>query len=89
MLVGLLIVSRLGRRRDRRLGPALRWLRRRRAADGTWALDATHPDLDPQLGGYSMRRVVFPVMLEPLHEPSRWATVEALSVLARLSDGAR
>jgi len=26
---------------------------------------------------------MFPMMLEPLHEPSQWATVEALSVLTR------
>ena len=45
-------------------------------------LDATHPDLDAARGGYEFRNLVFPMLLEPLNVPSRWATVEALSVLA-------
>jgi hypothetical protein len=83
VLVGLRILTRLGYGADSRLAPALRWLRGKRAHDGTWALDAAHPDLDPALAGYRMRRVTFPMMLEPPHEPSQWATVEALSVLTR------
>ena len=83
LLVGLRILARLGYGADRRLAPALRWLRRKRGRDGTWALDAAHPDLDAAHGGYSFRSLVFPTLLEPLHEPSRWATVEALSVLTR------
>ena len=83
VLVGLRILARLGYGADARLAPALNWLRRRRAEDGTWALDASHPDLDPALAGKQYRQVLFPMMLEPLHEPSQWATVEALSVLAR------
>jgi prenyltransferase/squalene oxidase-like repeat protein len=83
VLVGLRILTRLGYGADRRLLPALNWLRRKRTPDGTWALDATHPDLDSALADYRIRGVVFPIMLEPLHDPSRWATVEALSVLTR------
>jgi hypothetical protein len=83
VLVGLRILTRLGYGADPRLAPALNWLRRKRARDGTWALDAAHPDLDPELAGYQYRGIMFPMMLEPLHEPSRWATVEALSVLTR------
>ena len=85
VLVGLRILTRLGYGADRRLAPALRWLRRKRAHDGTWVLDASHPDLDSALVGKKYRevKVMFPMMLEPLHEPSRWATVEALSVLTR------
>ena len=89
MLVGLRILTRLGYGRDPRLRPALDWLRTKRSPDGTWALDAAHPDLDPKGAGYSLRRIVFPMMLEPLHEPSQWATVEALSVLARAERGSR
>ena len=81
LLVGLRILTRLGYGADRRLAPGLRWLRSKRGRDGTWALDAAHPDLDAAHGGYSFRALVFPMLLEPLHEPSRWATVEALSVL--------
>jgi hypothetical protein len=87
VLVGLRILTRLGYGGDRRLSAAVRWLRSKRAADGTWALDAAHPDLDPARGGYRMPdggRVVFPMVLEPPGQPSRWATVEALSVLARV-----
>lgn len=84
VLVGLRILTRLGYGADPRLAPALRWLRSKRGRDGTWSLDAALPDLDPKLAGYQYNQVVFPLMLEPLHEPSRWATVEALSVLARV-----
>jgi len=84
ILVGLRILTRLGYGADPRMSPALRWLRSKRGRDGTWSLDAAHPDLDPARGGYSFRGLVFPMLLEPLHEPSRWATVEALSVLARV-----
>ncbi|HXQ78826.1 MAG TPA: prenyltransferase/squalene oxidase repeat-containing protein [Thermoplasmata archaeon] len=85
VLVGLRILTRLGYGSDARLGPALRWLRSKRGRDGTWALDAAHPDLDPGLAGYQYDEPIFPMMLEPLHEPSLWATVEALSVLARVA----
>ncbi len=83
LLVGLRILSRLGYGSDRRLGPAVRWLQSKRRPDGTWALDADHPDLDPRRGGYEFPGPVFPLRLEPPAEPSRWATVEALSVLTR------
>lgn len=82
ILVGIRTLTRLGYGADPRLAPALRWLRGKRGRDGTWALDAALPDLDPALAGYQYTEVLFPMMLEPLHEPSQWATVEALSVLA-------
>lgn len=84
LLVGLRVLTRLGYGRDPRLGPALRWLKNKRRPDGAWALDADHPDFDPRLGNYAVRHPVFPMRLEPPNEPSRWATVEALSVLARV-----
>jgi hypothetical protein len=83
LLVGLRVLARLGYGSDPRLRPALRWLQGKRRADGTWALDADHPDLDPRHGGYDFPGPVFPLRLEAPGEPSRWATVEALSVLAR------
>ncbi len=88
ILVGLRTLTRLGYGADPRLAPALRWLRSKRRHDGTWALDAALPDLDSKLVGYQYTGVLFPMMLEPLHEPSEWATVEALSVLARVGSGA-
>jgi hypothetical protein len=81
LLVGLRVLTRLGYGADPRLGPALQWLRRKRRADGTWALDAAHPDVEGSQ--YFLRRPMFPMMLELPQRPSRWATVEALSVLAR------
>lgn len=86
VLVGLRMLTRLGYGADPRLAPAVRWLRSKRGPDGTWALDAAHPDLDPKLAGYQYDEIMHPMMLEPLHEPSRWATVEALSVLARIGE---
>jgi hypothetical protein len=86
ILVGLRILTRLGYGKDPRLGPALKWLRSRRRTDGTWALDAAHPDLDPVQAGYGYSETLFPMILENPGEPSRWATVEALSVLARSDD---
>ena len=89
LLVGLRVLTRLGYGSDPRLRPALRWLRSKRRPDGTWALDADHPDLDARLGGYAISGPVYPFRLEPPDEPSRWATVEALSVLARSESSAR
>ncbi len=86
VLVGLRTLTRLGYGGDRRLAPALRWLRDKRRPDGTWALDADHPDLDPDLGGYDFEGPVYPLRLEAPNRPSRWATIEALSVLARTED---
>lgn len=87
LLVGLRVLTRLGYGGDRRLGPAVRWLEEKRRPDGRWALDAAHPDLDPVLAGYQYERLMFAVVLEPLREPSRWATVEALSVLRAVERG--
>ncbi|HEV2230628.1 MAG TPA: prenyltransferase/squalene oxidase repeat-containing protein [Thermoplasmata archaeon] len=84
LLVGLRVLTKLGYGPDRRLRPALRWLKEKRRTDGSWALDAAHPDLDRKLAGYSLRGMIFPAMLEPVGEPSRWATIEALSVLSRI-----
>ena len=83
ILVGLRVLARLGYGSDPRLKPALRWLLDKRRRDGTWALDADHPDLDSERGGYTVGGPVYPLRLEPPDEPSRWATVEALSVLTR------
>jgi hypothetical protein len=84
VLVGLRTLARLGFGSDPRMAPALRWLRNKRRRDGIWALDASHPDLDPEHGGYQIQSLVFPMRLEPLNVPSRWATLEALSILARV-----
>jgi len=84
ILVGLRILTRLGYGKDQRMGRAVQWLKNKRARDGTWSLDAAHPDLDPVHGGYVMKHPTFPLVLTAPGIPSRWATVEALSVLARI-----
>jgi hypothetical protein len=81
-LVGLRILAGLGFGRDPRMALALAWLRRKRRPDGRWSFDASAPDLPPELAEhYYGGEIVFPMRFEPLGGPSRWATVEALSVL--------
>ena len=82
LLVGLQLLTRLGYGTDARLRAALEWLRSKRRPDGTWALDAVHPD--EEFGKFAWPQVMIPVMFEPLHERSQWATVGALGVLARV-----
>lgn len=85
LLVGLRVLTRLGYGADPRIRPALRWLRTKRAKGGTWSLDAAHPDIEDKRAAFYFRRPEFPVLLELPQLPSRWATVDALSVLARSS----
>ena len=47
VLVGLDTITTLGYGGDRRLGAALEMVRRKRRTDGTWELDAIHPDIGP------------------------------------------
>lgn len=86
LLVGLRVLTRLGYGADPRLVPALRWLRAKRARDGTWALDAAHPE-GREADQWVFRQPIYPLMLEAPQGPSRWATVEALSVLAKTESG--
>ncbi len=80
LLVGLGLLVHLGYQDDRRLRPALDRLEAKRNADGTWNLDALHPDSeDPN---YPIRRAPFyPFALEVPGQPSRWITLNALEVL--------
>ncbi|HTT72791.1 MAG TPA: prenyltransferase/squalene oxidase repeat-containing protein [Thermoplasmata archaeon] len=80
LLVGLRLLARLGYGSDPRLRPALEWLASKRRPDGSWALDAVHPD--EEFGNFTWPQVMLPVMFEPLHERSQWATAAALGVLA-------
>ena len=83
LLVGLRILTQLGYGSDARMAPALRWLRRKQSRDGTWSLDAIHPDLVLEPRDRWWSTAIFPMALEQAGAPSRWATVEALSVLGR------
>ncbi len=82
VLVGLDVLTRLGYGRDARLGPALEWLVSRQNADGTWNLDALHPDL-PAEDPYQIEPPYYPFALEYPGRPSRWITLTALTVLRR------
>ena len=82
-LVGLEIVTALGRGNDRRAAPALDWLESRRRADGRWNLDALHPDIDgnEEYIDRGVRPPIFAVGFEFPGRASRWVTLRALSVL--------
>ena len=86
-LLGLELATNLGDQHDARLKPALDLLVSKRSADGCWALDATHPDVDPE--GDPPYKPIYAKMMaetvrlevEPPGVPSRWATLAAMRVL--------
>ncbi|MCI4345541.1 MAG: hypothetical protein L3K07_02120 [Thermoplasmata archaeon] len=82
VLLGLDLLTALGFGKDPRLRPRLDELEQRRNADGTWSLDALHPDLPPD-NEYQLSKPHYPFVLEAPHRPSRWATLTALLVLRR------
>lgn len=82
LLVGLDTLTALGYGSDPRMAPALDELLAKRRPDGSWSLEATHPDLAPD-DPYHPRPPVYPFLLEHPELPSRWATFLALRVLRR------
>ncbi len=83
VLVGLDLMTKLGKGADRRLTKALDWLEKRRNPDGTWNLDALHPDLEDKEYLEAMRTPYYAFGLEFPGRPSRWITATALTVLKR------
>ncbi len=83
VLVGLDVVTSLGAGSDRRLTKALDWLEGRRNADGSWNLDALHPDQEDDAYMAGMGTPYFSVGVEFPGRPSRWITITALQVLQR------
>ncbi len=81
-LVGLDMLTSLGYSSDPRLIPSLRLLEDRRNPDGSWNLDALHPDL-PASEPYQLRTPYYPFALEAAGRPSRWITTTAAIVLRR------
>ena len=79
-LVGLEMLTQLGYTGDPRLRPALDRLESRRNPDGTWNVDASHPDLPPG-EPYQLEAPHYPFVLETAGRPSRWITLNALRVL--------
>ncbi|MCI4328074.1 MAG: terpene cyclase/mutase family protein [Thermoplasmata archaeon] len=86
-LVGLDILSALGKGGDRRMDPALELLESKQRNDGTWAIDRAHPDIGAG-AGYTMRKKATPMVLERAGRPGRWVTLTALRVRRRV-DAAR
>ena len=86
VLVGLDVITSLGYGGDRRLRAALEILKRKRREDGTWNLDAVHPDLGrgANYGPFKTRPKRF--ALESEGKPSKWITLTALRVLKRVED---
>jgi hypothetical protein len=91
-LLGLELATSLGDPKDVRLRRALDLLMAKRSADGCWALDVTHPDVDPE--GDPPYKPIYAKMMaetvrlevEPPGVPSRWATLAAMRVLQRVGD---
>ena len=82
LLVGLDILTALGHGADPRLATALAHLNSKQRPDGTWALDAHHPDMNDN-AGYRVGPGVTPLVLEPVGEPSKLVTLAARRVLLR------
>jgi hypothetical protein len=85
LLVGLDVLTQLGYAGDRRLKAGLQILNNKRRADGTWALDAVHPDLGAE-AGYRFKTRPKRFALEREGKPSKWITLMALRVLKRVDD---
>jgi len=91
MLVGLEVLTSLGYGSDPRMKLALELLRKKRGPCGSWALDAIHPDLPPDLPAeeYSSSPPYepFPAIpwgLEKVGKPSKIITLRALRILKRV-----
>lgn len=86
LLVGLDFMTGLGYAGDARLNYATRFLRSRRNGDGTWNLDAVHPDVEGGMARWFAshpRERPTPFALEEAGRPSKMITLIALRVLDR------
>jgi hypothetical protein len=83
LLVGLDMLTALGYADDRRLNEALRLLKQKRRQDGSWNLDAVHPDLEGSYVNWYKDRPPTPFSLEKVGQRSKMITFRALRVLKR------
>ncbi len=84
ILVGLDVLTSLGFAGDKRLVDALQLLRQKRLPDGSWTLEAVHPDIGE---GYTFReKGVRKFAVEAEGQPSKWITLTALKVLKRVDE---
>jgi len=87
ILVGLDVLTSLGFGGDKRLRFALQLLNEKRLPDGSWAMDAVHPDMGKG-AGYELRGTPTRFALESEGKPSKWITLTALKVLKRVEEAA-
>jgi hypothetical protein len=81
LLVGLDFMSALGYGGDPRMDYAIKFLRSRQRRDGTWNLDAVHPDVLGAYGAWLKEHPPIPFALETRGRPSKMITLTALRVL--------
>jgi hypothetical protein len=89
LLVGLDFMTQLGYGEDPRMQYALSLLKEKRRPDGTWNLDATHPDVAGGTAEWykkNPKRKPTPSALEKPGKPSKIITLRALRVLNRLNN---
>ena len=91
LLVGLDFMTALGYGNDPRLEFALNLLREKRRPDGTWNLDAVHPDVEGGVAEWNAKhpkQAPTPFALEKPGEPSKMITLKAMQVLKRVDESA-
>ncbi len=89
ILVGLDFMTALGYGDESRLKPALSHLRKKRRGDGTWGLDAVHPDFyDERWPRWRSKyeKYYTSFSLERAGRPSKMITLRALTVLKRVGE---
>ena len=80
-------MTALGYGKDRRMGHAIDILKKRRNNDGTWNLDAVHPDVEGGIAEWYAKhpkQAPTPFALETMGKPSKMITLKAMRVLERL-----
>ena len=85
LLVGLDVLTSLGFADDKRLKFALDLLKKKQLADGTWEIDAMHPDI-ARGAGYTMKKRPKRFALEEEGKSSKWITLTALKVMKRVEE---
>ena len=86
ILVGLDVITSLDFSRDRRLDYALKFLKKRQLPNGSWALDAIHPNLGAGADYILRENKPKRFALEREGRSSKWITLTALKILKRVEE---
>jgi hypothetical protein len=86
ILVGLDTITSLGYASDKRLDYALKYLKKKRLPNGSWALDAIHPDLGSGADYILKEKKPRRFALERVGRPSKWITLRSLRILKRVEE---